>query len=90
MFTGCFRQVVWRTLLNTVPFGHTLSYGDLAKRSGYPAASRAVGHAMHCNPIALMIPCHRVILSGGKYGNYAGGEHIKRYLLQHEKKFERD
>jgi len=81
---GQFRHTVWKTLVDRVPFGETVSYGELAKLSGHPRASRAVGSAMHHNPVVLLIPCHRVIQSNGKHGNYGGGVDVKRYLLQHE------
>lgn len=65
-------------------FGETVSYGELALRSGYPNAGRAVGSAMSKNPIAVVIPCHRVIASSGKIGGYSGGLHKKRLLLKLE------
>ena len=65
-------------------FGETVSYGELALRSGYPNAGRAVGSAMSKNPIAVVIPCHRVIASSVKIGGYSGGLHKKRLLLKLE------
>lgn len=70
--------------MERVPYGQTVSYGQLAQLAGRSKAHRAVGQAMRCNPIMLLIPCHRVILSNGQFGNYAGGEHVKQWLLKHE------
>ncbi|XP_051657190.1 methylated-DNA--protein-cysteine methyltransferase [Manacus candei] len=78
------RQVLW-TLLNDVKFGEAVSYKELADLAGNSRAARAVGAAMRRNPIALIIPCHRVIRSGGKIGNYGGGRLMKEWLLSHEK-----
>ncbi|XP_027547927.1 methylated-DNA--protein-cysteine methyltransferase [Neopelma chrysocephalum] len=78
------RQVLW-TLLNDVKFGEAVSYKQLADLAGNSRAARAVGTAMRRNPIALIIPCHRVICSGGKIGNYGGGRLVKEWLLSHEK-----
>ncbi|XP_032550864.1 methylated-DNA--protein-cysteine methyltransferase [Chiroxiphia lanceolata] len=78
------RQVLW-TLLNDVKFGEAVSYKELADLAGNSRAARAVGTAMRRNPIALIIPCHRVIRSGGKIGNYGGGRLVKEWLLSHEK-----
>ena len=78
-----FYQLVWKHLLD-IPFGETISYGLLARRVGNPAAARAVGAANGANPIAIVIPCHRVIDSQGKLHGYAGGLHRKRWLLDHE------
>ena len=70
-------------------FGDTVSYGKLASLSGSPKASQAVGSAMRNNPVSLIVPCHRVILSSGRSGNYAGGKmnDTKVWLLNHEKTF---
>lgn len=70
-------------------FGKTVSYGELAKLSGSERASQAVGSAMRNNPVSLVVPCHRVILSSGKAGNYAGGKmnDTKVWLLKHEASF---
>ena len=62
-----------------------MSYGDLAKATNNPKASRAVGQIMGHNSVIIMTPCHRVILSSGAIGNYTGGNHIKKWLLEHEK-----
>lgn len=78
-----FQQAVWSQLL-LIPFGTTISYGELAKRVGQPKAARAVGAANGCNPISIIIPCHRVIGANGKLTGYAGGLPIKEYLLNQE------
>lgn len=64
-----------------IPFGSLLSYSELAKRIHRPKAQRAVGSALGKNPIAIVIPCHRVVASGGKLGGYTGGLDIKRTLM---------
>lgn len=78
-----FQQRVWEKLSN-VPFGSTISYSQLAAYIGNPNASRAVAQACHRNPIAIIIPCHRVIGSNGKLTGYAGGIERKRSLLELE------
>ena len=78
-----FQKRVWAELLK-IPFGETISYGELARRMGNPAASRAVGRANATNPIALIVPCHRVIGSTGKLTGYGGGLDRKEWLLNHE------
>jgi methylated-DNA-[protein]-cysteine S-methyltransferase len=75
-----FHQRVWRELSN-IPYGQTISYGELARRIGSPNASRAVGRANGANPIAIVIPCHRVIGSNGKLTGYGGGLPRKEFLL---------
>ncbi len=80
-----FDQKVWKALMD-IPFGTTTSYGVVAKRIGHPTAARAVGKANGANPIALIIPCHRVIGSNGKLTGYAGGLQAKAFLLTHEKR----
>jgi methylated-DNA-[protein]-cysteine S-methyltransferase len=70
--------------LERVPFGATVSYADLARAVGNPRASRAVGSAMATNPIPVVVPCHRVLRTGGDLGGYAGGLEAKRWLLAHE------
>jgi methylated-DNA-[protein]-cysteine S-methyltransferase len=80
-----FQQRVW-TELCRIPYGETISYGDLACRIGNPNASRAVGLANGSNPIPIIIPCHRVIGSNGKLTGYGGGLHIKEKLLALEKR----
>jgi methylated-DNA-[protein]-cysteine S-methyltransferase len=81
-----FQKTVWRELLN-IPFGVTISYGELAERVGNPSASRAVGAANGRNPISIIVPCHRVIGSNGKLTGYGGGIERKEWLLAHESKF---
>jgi methylated-DNA-[protein]-cysteine S-methyltransferase len=76
-----FMVKVWETLAQTVPYGCTLSYGELAKRIGHARASRAVGMANHRNPLPIFIPCHRVIGSNGKLVGYGGGLELKQALL---------
>ena len=78
-----FQQRVWNELTN-IPFGETISYAELARRIGQPTASRAVGSANGKNQIAVVIPCHRVIASGGKLGGYGGGLWRKEWLLNLE------
>jgi methylated-DNA-[protein]-cysteine S-methyltransferase len=79
-----FRQAVWAAL-QTIPFGGTRSYNDVAAQVGNPPAARAVGSANHNNPIMILIPCHRVIGKNGALTGYAGGLAVKRYLLDLEK-----
>lgn len=78
-----FQQQVW-TALCTVRVGETLSYGGLAQRIGRPTAVRAVGLANGSNPIAVLVPCHRVIGANGTLTGYGGGLHRKLWLLEHE------
>lgn len=78
-----FQQRVWKAL-QEIPCGETQSYGELAANIGFPAASRAVGAANGRNPIAIVVPCHRVIGANGKLTGYAGGLAIKKALLDHE------
>jgi methylated-DNA-[protein]-cysteine S-methyltransferase len=78
-----FQKAVWRELLN-IPFGETRSYLQIAKKIGQPTATRAVGAANGANPIALIIPCHRVIGSNGKLTGYGGGLEMKARLLDFE------
>ena len=78
-----FKQTVWKAL-REVPAGTTISYGELAARVGAPGAARAVGTANATNPICLIIPCHRVIRTGGALGGYGFGLERKRWLLAHE------
>lgn len=70
--------------LEGVGFGEVVTYGELAIRSGRPRASRAVGTAMATNPIPVLVPCHRVVRSGGSAGNYGGGTEAKLWLLAME------
>jgi methylated-DNA-[protein]-cysteine S-methyltransferase len=78
-----FQRRVWEALL-TVPPGHTASYGEIAERIGRPSASRAVGAANGRNPLAIVVPCHRIIGAGGALTGYASGIERKRWLLDHE------
>lgn len=78
-----FQQTVWRALCD-IPFGQTRTYSDVAGAIGRPKASRAVGGACGRNPIAIIIPCHRVVGSGGSLGGYSGGLQIKQRLLEIE------
>lgn len=79
-----FQREVWRAL-RTIPCGATISYSQLAERIGRPTAVRAVGLANGSNPIAVVVPCHRVIGSNGSLTGYGGGIERKRWLLEHEK-----
>ena len=78
-----FRRSVW-SALREIPYGATVSYGQLASQLGVPSAARAVGAANGSNPISIIVPCHRVIGAGGDLTGYAGGLERKRYLLRHE------
>jgi methylated-DNA-[protein]-cysteine S-methyltransferase len=78
-----FQLRVWQEL-RRIPWGQTISYGELARRVGNPKASRAVGQANAVNPIPLIVPCHRVIAAGGGLGGYSSGLDRKRWLLRHE------
>jgi methylated-DNA-[protein]-cysteine S-methyltransferase len=78
-----FQLAVWNAL-QTIPFGETRSYKDIAVMLGNPKACRAVGMANNRNPIAIVVPCHRVIGQDGSLTGYAGGISIKQYLLELE------
>lgn len=78
-----FQQRVWSALCD-IPYGQTRSYGDIAKATGNEKACRAVGMANNKNPVAIVIPCHRVIGSGGALTGYAAGLKVKKYLLELE------
>jgi O-6-methylguanine DNA methyltransferase len=78
-----FQNRVWRTVAR-IPYGHTLSYGEIAHVVGEPRAARAVGAANGANPISIIIPCHRVIGADGSLTGYGGGMEKKRWLLAHE------
>lgn len=78
-----FRKLVWRAL-QTIPYGQTATYGEIARAIGQPQASRAIGGANHHNPLAIFIPCHRVIGSDGSLTGYGGGLPRKRLLLDLE------
>ena len=77
-----FQRDVWR-ILRSLPYGRVATYGDVADLAGRPRAARAVGNANHANPWPVIVPCHRVVASGG-LGGYGGGEDVKRYLLSLE------
>jgi O-6-methylguanine DNA methyltransferase len=79
-----FQRAVWAALL-AIPYGETRSYAEIAKAVGQPAAVRAVGAANGANPIALVVPCHRVIASDGSLGGYGGGLRLKAKLLAMER-----
>lgn len=81
-----FQNKVWRAL-REIPAGETTSYGALAKKIGTPKAVRAVGLANGSNPIAVVVPCHRVVGSDGSLTGYGGGLKRKRWLLAHEARF---
>jgi methylated-DNA-[protein]-cysteine S-methyltransferase len=81
-----FQREVWAAL-RTIPAGSTMSYGRLADRIGRDGASRAVGAANGANPIAIVVPCHRVIGANGTLTGYAGGLTHKQWLLDHERRF---
>jgi len=78
-----FQRDVWHALTE-IPLGETISYADLARRVGRPQAFRAVGSANGKNPIAVVVPCHRVVAADGTLGGYGGGLDRKRWLLAHE------
>lgn len=78
-----FQRSVWKEL-QRVPFGKTVSYGELAAAIGQPGAARAIGRANATNPICLIVPCHRVIGGDGTLTGYAFGEGVKRQLIAHE------
>ena len=78
-----FQKSVWDALL-TIPYGETCSYGEIARQVGRPDRARAVGAANGSNPVAIIVPCHRVIGSDGSLTGYGGGLERKRWLLDHE------
>lgn len=78
-----FQRRVWHALTE-IPYGETISYAELARRVGNPKACRAVGLANGRNPIAVIVPCHRVIAADGTIGGYGGGLERKEWLLQME------
>lgn len=79
-----FQKRIWEELVR-IPYGETISYGELARRAGSPTASRAAGSANGRNGIAILVPCHRVIQSDHKIGGYASGPLHKSFLLDLEK-----
>jgi methylated-DNA-[protein]-cysteine S-methyltransferase len=80
--SGFYRRVLRAT--SRVPFGEVITYSEAAKRAGSPRAVRAAGSALGSNPIPIVVPCHRVVRTGGAIGNYGGGPEVKRFLLQLE------
>ncbi len=76
----------WETL-KQIPYGETVTYGEIARRIGSPKACRAVGMANHSNPISIIVPCHRVIGKSGKLTGYGGGLNVKQMLLDLEQKW---
>jgi len=78
-----FEKKVWNSAIS-IPYGLTISYKELAQRAGHPLACRAAGTAMKNNPVMLIVPCHRVIKSNGKLGNFGGGVEIKKFLVNME------
>ena len=80
-----FQKMIWNAL-QQIPYGCVTTYGALAKKIGKPNAARAVGNACNRNPVAIIIPCHRVIGASGSLTGYAVGLHIKTYLLDLENK----
>jgi methylated-DNA-[protein]-cysteine S-methyltransferase len=78
-----FQRSVWKELCR-IPYGKTISYRELAQRVGRPTAWRAVGSANGCNPLPIVVPCHRVIGSNGQLAGYYGGTYLKAYLLKLE------
>lgn len=79
-----FQRRVW-SALGTIPYGETLSYGQLAERLGVPTAARAVGLANGRNPVGIIVPCHRVVGANGSLTGYGGGLDRKRRLLAFER-----
>jgi methylated-DNA-[protein]-cysteine S-methyltransferase len=80
--SGFYGRVLKQTA--KLPYGVTATYGEVAAKAGNPRAFRAAGTALATNPIPLVVPCHRVLRSGGVLGNYGGGPEMKRFLLEHE------
>jgi len=80
-----FQRRVWQAL-QTIPFGQTISYAELAQRVGIPKGPRAVGQANGANPVSIIVPCHRVIAADGTLGGYGGGLDRKRALLDLERR----
>lgn len=78
-----FRKRCWQELLR-IPYGETRTYAEIARAVGSPAAFRAVGQANHYNPVAIIVPCHRVLAAGKRLGGYGGGLPVKALLLNLE------
>lgn len=81
-----FQQMVWQAIRN-IPYGRTMSYGEIARQLGSPSKARAVGGAAHANPLPLVIPCHRVIGADGSLTGFGGGLALKKKLLTLEEKY---
>jgi methylated-DNA-[protein]-cysteine S-methyltransferase len=81
-----FETRVWSALLE-IPPGETMSYGAIARKLGWPGAARAVGAANGANPIAIIVPCHRVVGASGSLVGYGGGLERKTWLLDHERRW---
>lgn len=79
-----FQRSVWDALRSSVPYGTTATYRELADRLGRPTAARAVGAANARNPVSILVPCHRLVTTGGALAGYAGDEWRKRFLLDLE------
>ena len=79
-----FQKAAWKEL-QKIPYGKTITYGEQARRIGRPKASRAVGGANRVNPVAIIVPCHRVIGSNGRLTGFGGGLDVKEKLLELEK-----
>lgn len=85
-FSGTdFQKSVWKELLK-IPYGETKTYGEIAKAIGKPKAARAIGSACNKNPLAIIVPCHRVLGANGKLTGFAFGTETKEWLLGHEAK----
>ena len=82
---SAFDQRVWGEL-RRIPYGATISYGELARRVGDPSAARAVGAANGRNPLPIVVPCHRVIGANGSLTGFGGGIATKKFLLEHEQR----
>ncbi len=78
-----FQRRIWQAMM-MVPFGQTITYRELARKSGHPQAERAAGSACGANPLPIIVPCHRITRTDGSIGQYALGEEVKATLLQHE------
>ncbi len=78
-----FQRKVWEAV-RAIPYGKTMSYGEVASQIGKPGAARAVGAAVGANPVPIVIPCHRVLAADGKLGGFGGGLELKRRLLRLE------
>lgn len=84
LFAGSgFQKAVWNALLE-IPYGRTISYGELASAAGFPASVRAAANANGANALSILVPCHRVIAADGSPGGYGGGGEVKKFLLDLE------